>query len=171
MISPAFVEANYEIHKSLLRDRQRQIRNEDLRTELEYLSKDYDEECEIEPRPERTRKVTLPLRMRSSRVRRQHERVVGLKEVLYKEGSRTGKNTEGLFADPIEFMTPIVRWIEDSPLPNRLKMPSHVGSYDGNRDPDNFLHLFEGAIHMQKWLMPVACHMFTYTLKNSTRIW
>nr|GEV50068.1 retrovirus-related Pol polyprotein from transposon 17.6 [Tanacetum cinerariifolium] len=24
---------------------------------------------------------------------------------------------------------------------------------------------------MQKWLMPVACHMFTYTLKDSARIW
>ncbi|GJZ12893.1 hypothetical protein Tco_0548123 [Tanacetum coccineum] len=49
-------------------------------------------------------------------------------------------------------------------------MPSHVGSYDGKGDPDNFLHLFEGAIRMQKWLMPVACHMFTYTLKDSARI-
>ncbi|GJX31949.1 reverse transcriptase domain-containing protein [Tanacetum coccineum] len=38
-------------------------------------------------------------------------------------------------------------------------------------DPDNFLHLFEGAIRMQKWLMPVACHTFTYTLKDSARIW
>nr|GEU88922.1 transposon Ty3-I Gag-Pol polyprotein [Tanacetum cinerariifolium] len=38
MISPDFVEANYEILESLLRDRRRQIRNEDLRTELEYFS-------------------------------------------------------------------------------------------------------------------------------------
>ncbi|GJR22080.1 hypothetical protein Tco_0970607 [Tanacetum coccineum] len=50
-------------------------------------------------------------------------------------------------------------------------MPSHIGYYDGKGDPDNFLHLFEGAIRMQKWLMPVACHMFTYTLKDSARIW
>ncbi|GKB71481.1 hypothetical protein Tco_0932893, partial [Tanacetum coccineum] len=65
----------------------------------------------------------------------------------------------GLFADPTGSVTPFVRWIEDYPLPDGLKMPSHVGSYDGNGDPDNFLHLFEGAIRMQKWLMPVACHM------------
>ncbi|GKD51113.1 hypothetical protein Tco_1280089 [Tanacetum coccineum] len=77
----------------------------------------------------------------------------------------------GLFADPTGFVTPFVRWIEDYPLPDGLKMPSHVGSYDGNGDPDNFLHLFEGAIRMQKWLMPVACHMFTYTLKDSAQIW
>ncbi|GKA72447.1 reverse transcriptase domain-containing protein [Tanacetum coccineum] len=50
-------------------------------------------------------------------------------------------------------------------------MPSHICSYDGKRDSDNFLHLFEGAIRMQKWLMHVACHMFTYTLKDSARIW
>ncbi|GKC75637.1 reverse transcriptase domain-containing protein, partial [Tanacetum coccineum] len=61
--------------------------------------------------------------------------------------------------------------IEDYPLLDGLKMPSHVGSYNGKGDPDNFLHLFEGAIRMQKWLMPVACHMFTYTLKDSARIW
>nr|GEW56670.1 hypothetical protein [Tanacetum cinerariifolium] len=32
-------------------------------------------------------------------------------------------------------------------------MPSHAGSYDEKGDPDNFLHIFEGAIRMQKWLM------------------
>ncbi|GKG36212.1 hypothetical protein Tco_0443890, partial [Tanacetum coccineum] len=62
MISPAFVEANYKILKNILRDRRRQIRNEDLRTELEYFSEDYDKEREMEPGPERTREVTPPLR-------------------------------------------------------------------------------------------------------------
>ncbi|GJV84216.1 hypothetical protein Tco_1524114 [Tanacetum coccineum] len=50
-------------------------------------------------------------------------------------------------------------------------MPSHVGSCDGKGDPSNYLHLFEWAIRMQKWVMPVACHMLTYTLKDSARIW
>ncbi|GKA71326.1 hypothetical protein Tco_0777465 [Tanacetum coccineum] len=67
-------------------------------------------------------------------------------------------------------VTIFVRWIEDYPLPDGLKMPSHVGSYDRKGDPDNFLHLFEGAIRMQKWAMHVACHMFTYKLKDFTRI-
>nr|GEX25494.1 reverse transcriptase domain-containing protein [Tanacetum cinerariifolium] len=58
------------------------------------------------------------------------------------------------FADSIGSVTPFVRWIEDYPLPDGLKMPSHIGSYDGKGDPYNFLHLFEGAIRMQKWLMP-----------------
>ncbi|GKA87025.1 hypothetical protein Tco_0808736 [Tanacetum coccineum] len=44
MIKPAFVKANYEVLEFLLRERRRLIRNEDLRTELEYFSEDYDEE-------------------------------------------------------------------------------------------------------------------------------
>nr|GEX21591.1 reverse transcriptase domain-containing protein [Tanacetum cinerariifolium] len=47
-------------------------------------------------------------------------------------------------------VTPFVHWIKDYPLPDGLKMLSHIGSYDGKEDPDNFLHLFEGAIRMQK---------------------
>ncbi|GKD88847.1 hypothetical protein Tco_1364354 [Tanacetum coccineum] len=111
MISPALVEANYEILESLLREQRRQIRNE--------------------------------------------------KELWVSRKHRTGKEAgeEGMPK------------IEDYPLLDGLKMPSHIGSYDGKRDPDNFLHLFEGAICMQKWLMPVACHMFTYNLKDSARIW
>ncbi|GJY93602.1 hypothetical protein Tco_0509384 [Tanacetum coccineum] len=46
-ISPTFVEANYEILESLLRDRIRHVRNEDLRTKSDY----YNEEMEMEPRP------------------------------------------------------------------------------------------------------------------------
>ncbi|GJR11998.1 hypothetical protein Tco_0794650 [Tanacetum coccineum] len=240
MISPAFVEANYE---------------------------DYDEEREMEPRPEPNREATQTLRPRSLVVRRQQERVVGIEEAPNREGNRGGRNDEGIrlskiearenknkgvnlplllvahlgrngggqplqssltsihgghqpstnmggisllttqtgnpptggiptyhpqgciyhrlsptmvyihttglcsFADSTGFVTSFVYWIEDYPLPNGLKMPSHIGSYDGKGDPDNFLHLFEEAIRMQKWLMAVACHMFTYTLKDSARIW
>ncbi|GJY33241.1 hypothetical protein Tco_0417710, partial [Tanacetum coccineum] len=77
----------------------------------------------------------------------------------------------GLFADYTGCVTPFVHGIKDYPFLDGLKIPSHVGSYDDKEDPDNFLHLFEGAIRMQKWAMPVACHMFTYTLKDSAQIW
>ncbi|GJY30182.1 hypothetical protein Tco_0413677 [Tanacetum coccineum] len=180
-----------------------QIRNEDHQTELEYFSEDYDEEREMEPRPEANREANPTLRPRSPVVRKQRERVVGFEEAPNREGSRGGRNAEGIrlskiearedenrgvnlppllaaylgrnesgpFTDSTGFVTPFVRWIEDYPLQDGLKMPSHIGSYDGKGDPDNFLHLFEGAIRMQKWLMPIACHMFTYTLKDSARIW
>ncbi|GKB81335.1 reverse transcriptase domain-containing protein [Tanacetum coccineum] len=72
---------------------------------------------------------------------------------------------------PNDLFAESTSWIEDYPLPDGLKIPPHVGSYDGKGDPDNHLHLFEGAIRMQKWVMPMACHMFTHTLKDSARIW
>nr|GFA57268.1 reverse transcriptase domain-containing protein [Tanacetum cinerariifolium] len=42
-----------------------EIRNEDLRTELEYFSEDCVEEREMEPRPEPRREASLTLRLRS----------------------------------------------------------------------------------------------------------
>ncbi|GJW18500.1 hypothetical protein Tco_0025936 [Tanacetum coccineum] len=95
-ISPAFVEANYEILESLLKERRRQIRNEDLLIELEYFSEDYDEEREIEPRPEPRTKATLTLRLRSPGVRRQRERVVRFEDAPNREGNRRGRNAQRL---------------------------------------------------------------------------
>ncbi|GKA53750.1 retrovirus-related pol polyprotein from transposon TNT 1-94 [Tanacetum coccineum] len=57
-ISPTFVEVNYEVLESLLRERRWQIRNEDLYTKLEYYSEEYDEEIEMEPMPTRVRETT-----------------------------------------------------------------------------------------------------------------
>ncbi|GJR22196.1 hypothetical protein Tco_0970723 [Tanacetum coccineum] len=173
-------------------------------------SKNYDEEREIEPRPEPARVVTPPLRAASPKVRRGRERVGGFEELKIegKAGSKGTAKVEGfrkkhqkgmealpnnvggnlppngtllahnaqpfipaslnvpngfmrLFPNPLGSVTPFVRWIEDFPLPDGLKMPSHIGSYDEKGDPDNFLHLFEGAIRMQKWLMLVACQYVT----------
>ncbi|GKB81794.1 hypothetical protein Tco_0948689 [Tanacetum coccineum] len=71
--------------------------------------------------------------------------------------------SNGAILNPVGLVTPFVRWIEDYRLPNGLKMPSHIGSYDGKGDPDNFPYLFKGAIWMQKWLMPIS-------RQNSNRI-
>nr|GEY98773.1 hypothetical protein [Tanacetum cinerariifolium] len=274
-ISPTFVETNYKVLESLLRERRRQIRNKDLRTELEYFSEDYDEVREMEPRPGPTRETTPPLLPRSLGVRRQRERVVGFEEDSNREGSGAGRNAKanlgrnenvqplqsslifvyeghqpttntgggialltaqngnpsaggtfayhsqgryipqtfmnngipsyngsmypvvtplsnypfytqpmyappnmpmypnpaGFLVDSTGSITPFVCWIKDYPLPDGLKMTFHIGYYNEKGDPDNFLHLFEGVIRMQKWLMLVACHMFTYILKYSARIW
>ncbi|GJV72645.1 hypothetical protein Tco_1492640 [Tanacetum coccineum] len=102
MISPAFVEANYEVLESLLRERQRQIHNEDLRTKHEYFSEDYDEEREMEPRPELNREATPTFRPRSHVVRRQRERIVGFEEAPNREGSKRGRNAKGIRPSEIE---------------------------------------------------------------------
>ncbi|GJW53457.1 hypothetical protein Tco_0097542 [Tanacetum coccineum] len=154
------------------------MRNNVLRTELEYFSEDYDEEREMEPRPEPTRAATPPLRVGSPRPRRGGERTMGFEGNQSRWESRVERNIEwgeGLLeeSNPEKWspsqalpnnirgnlpsngsVAPFVRWIEDYPLIDGLEMPSHIGSYNGKRDLDNFLHLFKGAIQMQKWLMP-----------------
>nr|GEU78981.1 ribonuclease H-like domain, reverse transcriptase, RNA-dependent DNA polymerase [Tanacetum cinerariifolium] len=68
--SPAFVEANYDVLESLLRYHRRQVRNEYLRTKLDYYNEEYDEEREMEPRPARVMETTPVLQTGSPRVRR-----------------------------------------------------------------------------------------------------
>ncbi|GJR47750.1 hypothetical protein Tco_1315853 [Tanacetum coccineum] len=58
-------------------------------------SEDYDEEREMEPRPEPARAVTPPLRAASPRVRRRRERVVGFEETQNRGESRVERNNEG----------------------------------------------------------------------------
>ncbi|GJU38503.1 reverse transcriptase domain-containing protein [Tanacetum coccineum] len=112
--------------------------------------KDYDEEREMEPRPEPRREATPTLRLRSHVVCRQRERVMGFEDAPNREGNRKERNAEGLSSSgrtKNSFPYWFLRWER------------------------GFLHLFEWAIRMLKWLMLVACNMFTYTLKDSARIW
>ncbi|GKE12844.1 zinc finger, CCHC-type containing protein [Tanacetum coccineum] len=60
-----------------------------------YFSEEYDEEREMEPRREQNRETTPPLHMRSPRVCRQREKVVGFEEALNREGGRLERNVEG----------------------------------------------------------------------------
>ncbi|GJW88387.1 hypothetical protein Tco_0163727 [Tanacetum coccineum] len=94
-ISLTFVEVNYEVLKSLLRERRRQMRNEDLCTKLEYYSEEYDEEREMEPRPTRVRETTPILRAGSPRAQRQRGRVVEFEEAPNRDGSRVTRESEG----------------------------------------------------------------------------
>ncbi|GJW19096.1 hypothetical protein Tco_0026532 [Tanacetum coccineum] len=149
----------------------------------------------MKPRPVRIRETTPVLRKGSPRARRQRERVVEFEDAPNRDEGRVERNSKGrrpseyrandnrsqwmnlpqLLAvhlgrsenDSTSYVTPFIRWIKDYPLLDKLKMPSHVGSYDRKGDPENYLHLFEGPIRMHKWAMPIACHMFTYTLKAS----
>ncbi|GJT38714.1 reverse transcriptase domain-containing protein [Tanacetum coccineum] len=165
VISPAFVEANYEALESLLRDRHRIVgfkgtqNKGESRVERNTKGGRPSEEA---PRGNGGQSVNLPPLL-AAYLRRGENGQPLQSSLTFAYG--------GAVLNPVGFVIPFVRWIEDYPLPDGLKMPSYIGSYDGKGDPDNFLYLFEWAIRMQKWLMPVACHMFTYTLKDSARIW
>ncbi|GJZ64417.1 hypothetical protein Tco_0620838, partial [Tanacetum coccineum] len=73
----------------------KQIRNKDLRTKLEYFSEEYDEEREMEPRPVQIRENTSVLCMRSSRTRRQRERVVEFEDAPNRDEGRVERNSKG----------------------------------------------------------------------------
>ncbi|GJY04419.1 hypothetical protein Tco_0370359 [Tanacetum coccineum] len=66
-----------------------------IQTKPKYFSEDYNEEREIEPRPEPTRAATPPLRIASPRIRRRGERIVGFEGTQSRGESRAKRNTEG----------------------------------------------------------------------------
>ncbi|GKC85853.1 hypothetical protein Tco_1141570, partial [Tanacetum coccineum] len=74
----------------------------DLRTELEYFSEDYDEEREMEPRPEPLKEAITTLWLRSPVVRRQRERVVGFEDAANWEGNKKGRDAKGIRPSEIE---------------------------------------------------------------------
>nr|GEV45257.1 reverse transcriptase domain-containing protein [Tanacetum cinerariifolium] len=88
--------------RSLIVERRKQIRNEHLRTELEYFNEEYDKEREMEPRPIRARETTHVLCTRSSRARRQRERAVEFENAPSREGGIVKRNFEG--GRPLEFI-------------------------------------------------------------------
>ncbi|GJV45233.1 reverse transcriptase domain-containing protein [Tanacetum coccineum] len=53
----------------------------------------------------------------------------------------------------------------------RTRMPSHVKTYDGSRDPEDHLKLFQAVAKTERWAMPTWCHMFNSTLTRNARVW
>ncbi|GJX69133.1 reverse transcriptase domain-containing protein, partial [Tanacetum coccineum] len=174
MISLAFVEANYEALESLLRDqRERTMGFKGTQSRGENMVKRNikgGRPLEEAPRGNRGQSVNLPPLLVAHLGRSENGKPLESSLTSAYGGQALPNNIRGNIPSNGS-VTPFVHWIEDYPLPDGLKMPSHIGSYNGKGDMDNFLHLFKGAIQMQRWLMPVACHMFTYTLKDSARIW
>nr|GEU32925.1 hypothetical protein [Tanacetum cinerariifolium] len=89
---------------------------------IKYFSEYYDEEQEMEPRPEPTREATPPLWLRSPRVRRQRERVVGFKDSPNWEGCGAGRNADGSRPSAIEATKNGNRGINLPPL-----LAAHLG--------------------------------------------
>ena len=62
-------------------------------------------------------------------------------------------------------------WIAEYPFPDGQKVPLVVGTYDGTKDPEDHLALYDQAILTEKWVDPVACHLFPGTLQGHARDW
>ncbi|GJV78826.1 hypothetical protein Tco_1514696 [Tanacetum coccineum] len=76
--------------------------------------------------------------------------------MAYPIGKSYGQNppwldhSRGGHENDVDSSSPLTRWIEEFQFPDGLKVPPHVGYYDGKGDPDNFIHVFEGEIRMEK---------------------
>ncbi|GKA94875.1 reverse transcriptase domain-containing protein, partial [Tanacetum coccineum] len=53
----------------------------------------------------------------------------------------------------------------------RIRMPSHIKTYDRSGDPEDHLKLFQSAAKTEGWAMPKWCHMFNSTLTGNARVW
>nr|GEW55459.1 reverse transcriptase domain-containing protein [Tanacetum cinerariifolium] len=50
-------------------------------------------------------------------------------------------------------------------------MPNNVKTYDGTRDLEDYVNIFQAATHMKRWAMTTWCHMFNSTLIGVVRVW
>ncbi|GJU26848.1 hypothetical protein Tco_1165469 [Tanacetum coccineum] len=50
-------------------------------------------------------------------------------------------------------------------------MPNNVKNYDGTKDPEDQLKIFQAAAQVERWAMPTWCHMFNSTLIEAARVW
>ncbi|GJV82818.1 ribonuclease H-like domain-containing protein [Tanacetum coccineum] len=51
----------------------------------------------------------------------------------------------------------------------KTRMPSHIKTYDGSKDPEDHLKIFQAAAKTERWAMPTRCHMFNSTLTGNAR--
>nr|GEV05477.1 hypothetical protein [Tanacetum cinerariifolium] len=61
-------------------------------------------------------------------------------------------------------------WIRYFDFP-KARMPSHIKTYDGSKDPKDHLKIFQAAAKTERWAMPNWRHMFNSTLIGNARVW
>ena len=61
-----------------------------------------------------------------------------------------------------------IRYFE---VPRRTRLPTQVKMYDGSEDLEDHLKIFQSTAKVERWAMPVWCHMFNATLTGSARVW
>ena len=60
--------------------------------------------------------------------------------------------------------------VNSFPLPHKFRMPQ-IESYDGVKDPLDYLETFKTLMHLQGVPDEIMCRTFLTTLKGPTRIW
>jgi len=78
-------------------------------------------------------------------------------------------------ANPVEDLvhridSPFTASINSYPLPPKFKMPS-LDSYDGTREPFDYIATFKTTMHLQGVPDKIMCKAFLTTLKGPARVW
>nr|GEV88104.1 hypothetical protein [Tanacetum cinerariifolium] len=53
----------------------------------------------------------------------------------------------------------------------KTQMPNNVKTYDGTRDLEDYVKIFQAAAHVERWAMITWCHMFNSTLIGAIWVW
>ncbi|GJW80403.1 reverse transcriptase domain-containing protein, partial [Tanacetum coccineum] len=69
--------------------------------------------------------------------------------------------------EEVDPFTPRIRYF-DFP---KTRMPSHIKTYDGSEDPEDYLKIFQAVANIERWVMPTWCHTFNSTLTGNARVW
>nr|GEX89332.1 hypothetical protein [Tanacetum cinerariifolium] len=64
--------------------------------------------------------------------------------------------------------TPRIRNFESS---RKTRMPNNIKTYDGTGDAEDHVKIFQAAAQVERWAMPIWCHMFNSTLIGAARVW
>ncbi|GJV58795.1 hypothetical protein Tco_1464895 [Tanacetum coccineum] len=62
--------------------------------------------------------------------------------------------------------TPRIRYFD---LPKRIRMPSHVKTYDESEDPEDHLKIFQAAAKVERWAMHNVCSHVISTLTGKCK--
>ncbi|GJU87622.1 reverse transcriptase domain-containing protein [Tanacetum coccineum] len=69
--------------------------------------------------------------------------------------------------EEVDPYTPRIRYFDFL----KTRMPNHIKTYDGSKDPEDHLKIFQAAAKTERWAMPTWCHMFNSTLTGNARVW
>ncbi|GJU26311.1 hypothetical protein Tco_1164932 [Tanacetum coccineum] len=69
--------------------------------------------------------------------------------------------------EEVDPFTPRIRYFDFL----KIRMPSHIKTYDGSEDPEDHFKIFQVATKTERWAMPTWCHMFNSTLMGNARVW
>ncbi|GJX52540.1 hypothetical protein Tco_0280909 [Tanacetum coccineum] len=103
-------------------------------------------------------------------------------ENLFRPSKHKHGNNAAFYKKPFTFVetekdirdlvaSPFTARIRDYDMPDGLKVPTNLKTYDGTSDPDDHLTIFMGTMDVHKLPEPAWCRFFHITLCGAARLW